>query len=217
MGEFWMGVVSSVAASGLLVGFGWITSSNMRRRVRRALLQVTGAGVLETFKSQREAAPAVAAALAEARSVRVFAGRGNELTRDTFHSLWETGARKKSEVKVLLPDPDETGPGSWIDDHEQEAVKYDGGQAGGLIVHQIRVNVAYIENVAKNLDHVELALYDYPSIGRLVITEKVAFLTAYSDIRHGADSPCVMLSAGHPLYDFAARLFDKVWQTSRRP
>lgn len=217
MGEFWMGVVSSVAASGLLLILGWMTSARMRQKARRALLKTTGAGVLENFSSQRAASRTIAGAVAESRSIRIMAGRGNELTRDTFESLWEVDSRRKAHVKILLPDPDKSGAGSWIDDHQEEAIGYDGGQGEGLIADQIRANVTYVTNMAKNRAHVELALFDFPAIGRLVITEKIAFLTVYSERQHGADSPCVALAAGHPLYDFTVRIFEKIWAASRRP
>ncbi|MFF2216506.1 hypothetical protein [Streptomyces antibioticus] len=72
-----------------------------------------------------------------------------------------------------------------------------------------------MKNMISRLDRAELALYDFPVIARLVITEKVAFITPYSDRRHGADSPCVMVASGHPLYELADRLFVKFQQAGR--
>ncbi|MFD8003457.1 hypothetical protein [Streptomyces mirabilis] len=86
-----------------------------------------------------------------------------------------------------------------------------------MIAENIRNNVDYVKNRISRLDRAELALYDLPVIGRLVITEKIAFITPYSNRRHGADSPCVMVASGHPLYELADRLFVKFQQASRVP
>ncbi|MFD7235062.1 hypothetical protein ACFWAT_07100 [Streptomyces syringium] len=214
MNEFWAGVLSSVAASCMLAVLGWTLSPTARRRAKRVILKGANAGVLDTFKSQREAGGEIAKHLAGAREIRVLAGRGNELQRETFQALWDGGDRR--DVKILLPDPERSGPGSWIDDHQQEAIAYDGGQGDRMIAESIRNNVEYVKNRVGRLDPAQVALYDFPAIGRIVLTEDLAFITPYSDRRHGADSPCVMVASGHALYDFADRIFVKFQQASRQ-
>jgi hypothetical protein len=131
MNEFWAGVISSVAASGVLALLGWIVSPVARRKFRRALLKGANAGVLDTFETQRDAAAEIAAHLRGSREVRILCARGNELQRETFRPLWNDSDRK--ELTILLPDPETSGTGSWVDDHQREALAYDGGQGDRMI------------------------------------------------------------------------------------
>ncbi|MFI6250230.1 hypothetical protein [Streptomyces sp. NPDC051016] len=213
MNEFWVGVVSSVLASAALASLGWVVSPGARLKAKRVVLKSVNAEIVETFATQRDAATEISARLTGAREVRILAGRGNELQRDSFRGLWAEADRK--ELKILLPDPEVSGPGSWIDDHQQEALGYDGGQGDQMIAENIRNNVQYVRNRIARLDRSEIGLYDLPIIARLVITEKWAFITPYSNRRHGEDSPCIMVAAGNPVYELAERMFAQFQKASR--
>ncbi|WP_143227495.1 hypothetical protein [Actinomadura mexicana] len=211
MYEFWVGVVSSLAASLVTVLLGWATSKRIRQTFRRIVLNITKADIVERYESQRSMAIAVERELKGARQIRILAGRGNELTSATFSGLWG----RQISVKILLPDPDSAGPGSWIDDHEQEAAGYDSGHGGGLLVEQIKANILYIKTASRDVDRIMLRVYDFPAIGRIILSERRAFLTAYSDMQHGADSSAISVSAGHPIFNLCERIFEKVWKVSR--
>ncbi|MGW1364854.1 hypothetical protein ACWCQP_46575 [Streptomyces chartreusis] len=215
MNEFWAGVVSSVVVSAAFALLGWAASPSVRLRVRRALLKSMNAEIVERFETQHSAAGEISARLAGAQEVRILAGRGNELQRDTFRALWAEADRK--ELNILLPDPERSGPGTWIDDHQQEALAYDGGQGDRMIEENIRSNVQYVRNRIARLERAEMRLYDLPIVARLIITEKWAFITPYSERRHGADSPCVMVKSGNPVYELAERMFAQFQKASRVP
>nr|WP_113702213.1 hypothetical protein [Nonomuraea lactucae] len=161
------------------------------------------------------AVPELAAELARARWVRVLAGRGNELTRDGFAAVWE-GAGRLESVQVLLPDAG-LGPGSWLSVREAEMRRMDVGFSPGLLTEQVRVNAAYVSEVARRRENVSLRFYDLPNVHRIVVTDRVAYLTLYRQTEHGRNSPCVVARRPGLMYDYALLLFTTAWEHARPP
>lgn len=214
MAGFIGGVVSSLVASILLLFVGWFGSNRLRTVLTRILTRMTGADIERVFASQRDASAAVSAALDNAREVYVFAGRGNELTRPAFEVIWNGQGSKLRKVQIILPNPAKDGPNSWLSDREQETASHDKGYGTGLISQQIKSNLVYIGRKAEGVPAIEIRLCDFPNLCRIVMTDRVAFLTVYNDINHGSASRCLMLRNGGPMFDFCKRIFDKAWLTS---
>jgi hypothetical protein len=105
MNEFMLGVVSSLVASAVAVGCGWLITQPGRLWLIGWLSTVTGLGVERLYKHQALASADLATDLAEARWIKVFTGRGNELTREAFRSVWLDTTGRLEPVEVLLPDP----------------------------------------------------------------------------------------------------------------
>lgn len=57
-----------------------------------------------------------------ARWVKVMAGRGNELTRDSFQAVWDEADSRLESVQILLPNPD-SGADSYLAHRESEIQK----------------------------------------------------------------------------------------------
>jgi hypothetical protein len=64
-------------------------------------------------------------------------------------------------------------------------------------------------------DNVELRLFDFPHLARIVATDRVVFFTPYNDAEHGSNGVCIVFRGPGTLYDFWVRLFDKIWSVSR--
>jgi hypothetical protein len=88
MAGFILGIVSSLAATALTVTAGWFGSRRMRHWPVAALSRITGLGIQRSYSQQKLANLDLGADLARARWVKVLAGRGNELTRDSFRIVW---------------------------------------------------------------------------------------------------------------------------------
>lgn len=214
MSEFMLGVVSSLLATALTIIGGWAFSLRSRRWPAFVLSRLTGLGVLHVLPRQQLAAQELAAELARARWVRVLAGRGNELTRDSFATVWEATGKRLESVQVLLPDTT-TGYDSWLSRRESDLRRVDPGLSPGLLADQVRINATYVSEITRHRRPVSLRFYDLPNLHRLVITDNVAYLTMYRQAEHGRNSPCIVAHRPGVLYDYALLLFTTAWEHSR--
>ncbi|WP_405393360.1 hypothetical protein [Microbispora hainanensis] len=214
MDAFTLGVVSSLLATAITVVGGWLFSARSRQWPVMLLSRLTGLGVRRVFPHQRHASRELAAELSRARWVRVLAGRGNELTRDGFAALWQTAGSRYESVQVLLPDPD-LGRDSWLSRREAEMRRVDLGFSPGILAEQVRINAAYVTEVARHREHVSLRFYDLPNLHRVIVTDNVAYLTIYQQSEHGRNSPCLLAHRPGLIYDYALLLFTTAWEHSR--
>lgn len=213
MGGFTLGVASSLVAALLTLSAGWLASKRMRHWPLLILSAMTGLGIRRSYTAQRLANLDLAADLAEARWVKVLAGRGNELTRDNFRPIWhETGIHLQS-IQILLPDP-YLQEGSYLADRESEVIKYDSGYQPGLLAQQVRANIEYISAIASKRTNIELRLFNLPNICRIILTDQVAYLTTYTADEHGRNSPCAVYRYPGSMYEFAAHVFSVTWEHS---
>ncbi|MEO3875922.1 hypothetical protein ABGB18_44710 [Nonomuraea sp. B12E4] len=210
MGEFIIGVVSSLVATALVVVGGTALSPRARSWPTRLLSGFTGLGISCVHPRQRVAIGDLMGELAKARWVKVLAGRGNELTRDGFVALWEDGGRRLEFVHILLPDTDPPSA-SWLERREDEIRRIDPGFSRGMLAEQVDINAGYIKEVAADRDNIELRRYNLPNLHRMVITDRVAFLTLYRRAAHGRDSPCIVAPSPGVMYDYAVQLFTTAW------
>ncbi|WP_214104533.1 hypothetical protein [Acrocarpospora catenulata] len=210
MTEFMIGVVSSLVATVLAVVGGMVLSPRVRSWPTLLLSRFTGLGISRVHPRQRVAANDLTKELSKARWVRVLAGRGNELTRDGFAALWEDTGRRLEFVHVLLPDTDHRSA-SWLDWREDEIRRIDPGFSRGMLAEQVDINAGYISEVAVDRNNIELRRYNLPNLHRIVITDRVAFLTLYRRASHGRDSSCIVASRPGLMYDYALQLFTTAW------
>ncbi|MFI5911390.1 hypothetical protein [Dactylosporangium sp. NPDC051541] len=207
--EFVWGVLSSLAASLLVAGIAWLASKRLRQRMITWLARLNGTGVTHTYPRQSEANAVLAADLRQAKWVRVFASRGNELTRDSFVHLWNRRAGTVP-VEILLPNA-LSAPDSWLVQREQEVGEHDLAFRTGLLGRQVQANLDYLRAHVGGRPEVEVRLYDFPHLARVIATDRVAYLTTYSAREHGRNSPCVVFQNPSPMYDFCLRIFDLAW------
>lgn len=210
MSGFILGVLSSLVAALLTVAAGWLTSKRVRHWPLAILSAMTGLGIRRSYARQSLANLELGADLAKARWVKVLAGRGNELTRDSFRPLWQEAGSLES-IQILLPDP-YVEKGSYIADRESEIRKYDSGYEAGLLGQQVRANIRYVSTIASRRPNVELRLYNLPNICRIIVTDQVAYLTTYSARDHGRNSPCAVYRHPGSMYEFASRMFSIAWR-----
>ena len=174
------------------------------------LSRLTGAGLARTYPKQSLANKALIDDLRDAKWVRVFTSRGNELTRDSFAELW---SRRSGTVpiKILLPDPLASTAGSWLNQREQEVSEYDVAFRAGRLGRQVEANLEYLRANIIGRPELEIKLYDFPHLARVIATDRFAYLTTYSAREHGRNSPCIVFQNPSPMYDFCLRIFDLAW------
>nr|WP_221475651.1 hypothetical protein [Sphaerisporangium rubeum] len=206
-------LLSSLLATVLSVGAGWVAARWLRELPVLLLGWLTGLGKVRVHRGQRKANDELPVVLSRARWVKVLAGRGNEITRDGFGVLWDKGGDSRLEfVEILLPDPS-AGAGSWLSRRELEMRRVDPGFTAGLLADQVCLNAVYIQQLARRSGKVRLRFYDLPNLQRVILTDEVAYLTVYRSDEHGRNSPCLVAHRPGPLYDYAENLFAAAWDS----
>ncbi|MEU0807450.1 hypothetical protein [Streptomyces sp. NPDC005970] len=104
MTTFLFGVLSSLAASAIVIVLDLLRGSRPLWWLVTASSWCTGTGLDRVYRHQSSAEQDIARDLSRARWIKVLAGRGNVLTREVFSPLW-SGELSPESVQVLLPDP----------------------------------------------------------------------------------------------------------------
>ncbi|MEU1502584.1 hypothetical protein [Streptomyces sp. NPDC005732] len=214
-----MGVIRelliSVAGSVIFLVLVWVVSRTARHVTVLVVTRVLGLDVEQSFKDAAHAADDLRAELARARWVTVMTSRGNDLQREVFAETLRAGSVGTKRVRILLPDPDAVGPPDWIDIREAEAACFDHAYRDGLLRQCIRQNISYVAAHAGS-GQIEMRLYHQPHVARIVLTDRVAYLTRYEDIRHGQLSPVKKFRRGD-MYDYLGRTVGLTWDHARQP
>lgn len=209
--NFVLSIIASVVATLLLL----ITATWRSKNVRRVLTSIAATflrvEIKYAFKSTKDAESEVKAALDRARYVRVFSSRGNEFQRTMYQSILQGAQRKKTIVQVLLPDPTQKPQGTdWIDQREQEIATFDKAYGKGTLRRQIENNLQFLQAHIE-AGRFEVRTYNYPHIGRIILTDDVLFLQPYKDYLHGRDCPVIEYGHGD-VYEMFSRFFDMLWE-----
>jgi hypothetical protein len=212
MNAFLLGILSSLVTSALLLALSLLRASRPLWWLTAACSWFTGTGLRRVYRRQSAAEQNMGQDLARARWIKVLAGRGNVLTREAFTPLW-SGDTSPASVQILLPDPD-APHGSWLDRRSQDVSRFDPGFTPELLRSQVRANIDYLTQTARAQHNIQLHSYNLPHTCRVVATDKVAYLTFYSDDVHGRNSPCLYARSPGLLYTIALQQFDTAWANS---
>ncbi|MFJ4153115.1 hypothetical protein ACIP10_36960 [Streptomyces galbus] len=212
MTAFFLGILSSLTTSAVLLALSLLRASRPLWWLTAACSWFNGTGLRRVYRRQSAAERALADDIAHARWIKVMAGRGNILTRDAFAPLW-SGDLSPASVQILLPDL-RTPSGSWLDRRSQDVSRFDPGFTPDLLRSQIQANTAYLAQAVRSQRNIQLHGYDLPHTCRVIATDKVAYLTFYSDDAHGRNSPCLYAQAPGLLYTVALQQFETAWANS---
>ncbi|CAM5670143.1 hypothetical protein [Streptomyces viridochromogenes] len=212
MNAFLLGILSSLVTSALLLVLSLLRTSRPLWWLTAACSWFTGTGLRRVYRRQASAEQNMSRDLARAQWVKVMAGRGNILTREAFAPLW-AGDISPASVQILLPDPDPPQD-SWLDRRSQDVARFDPGFTADLLRSQVRANIDYLTQAAHTRCGIQLRSYNLPHTCRVIATDKVAYLTFYSDDAHGRNSPCLYARAPGLLYTIALQQFDTAWANS---
>ncbi|GCE01850.1 hypothetical protein EHYA_09624 [Embleya hyalina] len=211
--EFLMGVLSSLAATGLTVTLAVLWSGRFRWLLIRAVSRLTRGDFGQTWPTKVEADEDFRRELARARRVDLLTGRGNELQRDTFAPLLAAAGTTGRQVRLLLPCTGTGQDARWTTDREAELATFDRSHGSGLLHTQIETNVAFVAPYT-SAGTIELRRFDAPHIGRVCLTERAAYFTPYSAHEHGRHCAVVKYPVSSPMYRTLERIFAKTWESS---
>lgn len=212
MTAFVFGILSSLAASAILLLLGLLRGARPRWWLAAVCSWCTGTGLGRVYRHQSSAEQDIAHDLGRARWIKVMAGRGNVLTREVFSPLW-SGELSPESVQVLLPDPRPRGD-SWLEQRSHDIRLFDPGFAPDLLKNQVRTNMDYLAHATGTQPNFELRSFNLPNSCRVIATDRAAYLTFYNRSAHGRNSPCLYARASGLLYSIALQQFDAAWRNS---
>ncbi|MGW1789383.1 hypothetical protein ACWCO0_10850 [Streptomyces tubercidicus] len=212
MTDFLFGILSSLAASAIVLALGLLRGSRPLWWLFAACSWCTGTGLGRVYRHQSSAEQDIARDLNRARWIKVLAGRGNVLTREVFSPLW-SGELSPESLQVLLPDPRPQGD-SWLDRRSHDICRFDPGFTPDLLRNQVRTNMDYLAHASRAQRNFELRIFNLPNTFRVIATDRAAYLTFYSSSSHGRHSPCLYARAPGLLYSIAVQQFAAAWMNS---
>jgi hypothetical protein len=213
MVKFLIDVVAAVIGGVLLIAATGLVSARARWILTAAVARWLDIDIEFVFRDKVAASADLLREIEAAESVRILAGRGNELQRDTFGSLYVPG-RHTEATCILLPDCEgDPNTSSWIAQRERELATFDPAFGIHLLSTQVSSNVAFLRRHVAN-GTIALRLYNAPHLGRLVITDRCLFFTPYLRRAHGRHSHVYKFRRGE-LYNNFTRFFDQLWEVAR--
>jgi len=208
--EFLIGFASSLtAALAFAVGLT-LVSKEARWLLTAALGRMLNIDVEYVFPTKAEAESDIKREVQRSRRVRFLTGRGNELQRGTFEALLgKRPAKNHAHFDILLPAyGNGAGRNHWVERREAELAAFDPAFGRGTLASAIEKNVSYLTGYLNS--DVTVALYDYPHIGRILLTDRAAFLTPYHPGTHGREDPVIKFRRGGEMYAFLERLYEEI-------
>jgi len=211
---FLCNVLASIVAGIILLVGASIFSKRMRRLLISILSHLLDIDIDYVFPNKKETEDDLENEIDKAQFVYVFAGRGNELQRDPFNSLF-LNRNKNIPTKILLP---KTGISEneydWLMQREKELEKFDRAHGAGLLHQQVDNNANFINRYTQD-PKVELRRYNHPNIGRIIITDRCVFYTPYKENAHGRHSRVYKFRKNGEIYYNFLRLFNQLWNSEQ--
>jgi hypothetical protein len=202
-------IIAELIAAALLVFLGGLLSKRLRWMLTAVLGRILNIEIEYVFRNKAEADDDIREEMCHTSFILFLTGRGNELQRDTFKEALEG----KVEFKILLPvTSTPQAVIDWTAQREEEIATIDQAFGKGILGKQIETNVDFLQGYL-NSENVELKRYNYPHIGRILITDRAAYFTPYRQAAHGRDSRIIKYRRGE-MYDCLVRLFNQLWTYS---
>jgi hypothetical protein len=216
MANFLLSILASIVAGVTLIWAAGFISKQARWVLIGTLGRLLNLDVDYVFTSKTEVQSDLQKELSRSNDVAIFTGRGNELQRRTFSALFlERPEKRQVRVRILLPRTIlKDGEYDWTQQRENELAKFDPAFGNGLLREQIQVIVRFFQQHL-SAKTVEVRQYNYPHIGRIVITERFAYYTPYRKDAHGSNSPIYKFRRGGEMYDNFLRLFEQLWNANK--
>lgn len=215
MSNFLINILASLIGSAILIFIASLVSQQARWVLIGLLSHLLDVDIDFVFTNKAAAQSDLQAEMRKARDVAILAGRGNELQREPFASLFhERPEKRQVRVRILLPETvPRKGEYDWTYQREHELTQFDPAFGNGLLRSQIEASVQFFQqHIAAKL--VELRRFNYPHIGRIVITERFMYYTPYRRDAHGRDSKVYKFRRGGEMYDNFSRLFEQLWEAN---
>ncbi len=211
MTDFLLGVGAS-AVGGLLLFVGARISARWRGILWRIASRLAAIDIDRVYLNKLESQSDLEADVRRAQDIALVAGRGNELQREAFASVFlDRPANRQVRVRILLPDtsvPENVC--DWAARREEELAEFDSAFGPGLLHLQIDANVAFLQPHVDS-GRIELRRYNMPHMGRILLVDGVAYFTPYRSGAHGRDSKVYKFQRNGQMAENLKRFLELIW------
>lgn len=208
-------ILSSILASLIIIFFTAIFIKKFGRNfVIFVLNKFLKIEIKNIFKNSHAATDDIYNTLKKANYVDIITGRGLDFHRGKkFKPLFDKKKNYRS-IRILLPrisfKPNET---DWTNQRYLELV--DCGSTGNLkdqIKHTSEILGPYVKE-----NRIQLKCFNMPHIGRIILTERVAYFTPYKSDQDGSESPVFKYGRDDSMYEFLEHLINLLWEFEKCP
>ncbi len=205
-------ILAELVAGVLLILMTGLLSKRARWVLTGVLGRLLDIDVDYVFRRKEDADSDIREEISRASFLYLLTGRGSELQRETFADALSASSKKVNfKFRVLLPETNPTkGQPNWTEEREAEVAAFDPAFGKGILRDQIDTNAKFLSRYI-TAGGFELRRFNYPHIGRILITDRAAYFTPYRQYAHGRNSPVIKYRRGGEMYDFFLRLFDQLW------
>ena len=217
---FLLGILSSLVAGVLFVLASAFFSQRTRGILVSLLARLLKLDSEAVFLNKQDASKDIDKELLRASDIKILTGRGNELQRGILAQF--LGGPRPTRLRILriaLPLVDfqasKENP-DWLSLRETELAAFDHVYNSDLLRNQVRANIRYLEAPVRE-GRAEVRLFNSPHLGRIIVTDAVAYLNRYAATAHGRDCEIVKFRKGGPMYEYCERAFDLIWSQAIEP
>ena len=138
----------------------------------------------------------------------------HELKRETFRELIENKSKNKL-IKILLPDSYiDNYEYNWINQRESELKRFSKAYTKkGKLSEEINDNYTYLLPYA-NENHIQLRRYNFPHLGRIIVTDRYAYYNPIDSNHHGNQCKIYKFGNRGQIYGSFLRYFDMLWEAA---
>ncbi len=202
------GFISSILASLLATAIATIFAFFFRKRlgslVKRWLIGIFDMGTYNIFSNDtdEEYRNDLKEELFKAKFIHMFIGRGRFLFEEPYRTVLE---KQNIEMKILLPDTENDYDIDWIETALDKIAPHESFRK------QVSASVEYVLSLSKNNPRLMLKKYHALAVGRITITDCVAYFQPYTK-DFSDKSPIYKYKLGSFMYMWAVRYFDSYWE-----
>lgn len=215
MGNFAISVLSSVLGGLILLLITILASKNARAVFIGVFGRLLGVDIDFVYRNKKESEERVRKEIKNARWIKIFTGRGNELQRDTFKSIFTRSPSDKTFiVEILIPQTSiPKGHYDWLAQRERELSIFDPAFGDGLLRKQVESNYSLLLKHAEN-SVIKVRRCNVPNIGRIIITDRCLMYTPYRSDAYARDCKVYVFRKQDEMYDNLLRFFHQVWEAT---
>ncbi len=212
-----MGILASLIAYFIIKAISDLfVKKSGKKIVSNILGKVLGIEIKNIFKNSEDVVEDLQIELKKAKNIAILTGRGLDLRKGPkFQEIYEN-SKNKDSIRILLPrtifTSDET---DWTAHRQSELETASKAYRGNL-----KNDILETQNSIINHDtskKIKIKCFNTPHIGRIVITERVAYFTPYETNKDGLESRIFKYGTNDDMYNALTRLFDVIWEYEKCP
>ncbi|NSE04773.1 hypothetical protein G4422_15420 [Blautia wexlerae] len=200
-------IICSLIASGIWAMIVVIFSPQIIKNVKKIMVSLMDSGSVYVFSSysDKEFIKDLKYELKHTKNLRICTSRGSFL----MDSLYRECLNKKDiPIWILLPN---TRDNKWIKIRTSEVNASGDGYTEKAFIGAIESNIEFLHACKGSI---KIKLYDCIHIGRIVLTDRVAYFCPYLANTYGEDVPVYKYAVNSIKYNWIMRLFQEMWSVA---